>query len=91
MSGAYEDSPLDQQWRLQSDGSIINPASGHCLLELGLKDAIRNISSSFDGPYEGDLSFPSLYGVTTTLDCVGSTKWDVEQFVGGKYISHLFL
>ena len=98
--GKYEDSPIDQQWKIQEDGTIMNPASGRCLQELGVKNnliiastkATNNenmtnaaIGEMISNDYKGDLSFPSLYAVTTTSDCANAaTKWDMEQFVGGK-------
>lgn len=83
ISGAYEDSPKDQQWTLQDDGTIQSISTGECLLELTPKssNSVSNILVD-----ELDYTF-GLWGVSTTSSCETATRWKYAQGNGGGIVS----
>jgi hypothetical protein len=74
LDSTYEDAPLDQQWVLQSDGTIQSASTRMCLQEGSLEgESIREVETA-----------PHL---VTTADCSVATRWDVGSFLGGSVVS----
>jgi len=48
--------------------------------------SFESLSAAIDTAIGGDLSLPSLYGVTTA-DCSIATEWKFGDFVGGTVVS----
>lgn len=76
-ANVYEDSIIDQQWILQSDGTIKSLSNGLCLIETS---SIRSTNESESGLNN------ILYGISTS-ECSSATTWLTEGYLGGSIIS----
>lgn len=84
-----QDSPLDQQWVYQADGTIKNSANDKCLSEnIWNPEDDSVLIDANDIPLSTiDLHFGR--GSVKVVDCANATKWDVEAHAGGHIVSRV--
>ena len=85
-AGAYEDSPADQEWVYQSDGTIKSTSTGACLREISFRTA-EQLSAHMLPAEALHSNRTALFHSVSTASCDAATKWDVGQYIGGAVVS----
>merc|ERR1719223_2414446 len=83
LDSVYEDSPFDQQWVPQSDGTIQSASTKLCLQE----GSFDELDQGGETANEEDRTKRLGSRVVTTADCTGATKWDIGSYLGGSVVS----
>lgn len=78
VTGEYEDSPMDQQWSYQTDGTIKSTSTGRCLME---QEPFKELS------HLDHFNFTLGLRAVITAECSVATKWDQNRFIGGSIVS----